>query len=415
MARQISAIKFVGTLGNLVGSSGIDGKTIIREKAASVANPQTKDQMNQRAKMKLAAKVAGMLGEVGQLSLKANGFKTTRRGTLIKDLLEKISVTDQVAEMPRQLSLVKSPMAVSLPDEVTVYIDEVNNVISGNITGLPTGTLSAKALLLFNRNTEQWDNISTLDAGTTLSMAVADQNVYDVYFYAEVVMPTTTEGRAKLNNLLGVNPGYKVAVNRLDASNYGYSRTFNAGIVNGVKYDDKVPASNEAIINSELTTLAEGMASTINIGLAASAQQDNVSIQQEFINLNYDNINPAATAINRIDWEKIIVSQGELTPVALGEANFTTPLTVSVPIDDSYSDPRFNKDEDRVYIVVYSKTNGSSILSAPKKRIETDNPVTVTLPSYWQGHYVEVFGFVQSVDDPTLCSDSIYCGSGRIA
>lgn len=413
MAKQVSAIKFVGKLGNLVGQSGIDGQTILREKAASVANPQTKDQMAQRAKIKLAGKVAGMLGEVGQLALKANGFKTTRRGTLVKDLLENIMVVDEVAEMPRRLYLVKNPMAVSLPEDVTVTIDAVNNVISGNIAGLPVGTATAKALLVYDRTTQQWTKTSVLDATSSVAITVDNQVNCDVYFYAEIVLPTTAEGRAKLDNLLGQAPGYKVPINRLDASNYGYSQTLNAGMVNGVKYSDSIAANPDAVISSILTTMGEGMSSAITIGLNAAAAANNTSTLQEFINRNYEYVDPTETELNRVQYDEIEVSSGDLTGVALGEANFATPLTVTVPIDDSYSDERFNRDDDQVFIVVYSKTNNRGILSAGKDRISES--VEVMVPSYWQGHYVEVWAFVQSAEDPTHVSDTIYCGSGRIA
>jgi serine/threonine transporter len=48
--------------------------------------------MAHRAKMKLAAQVAGMLGEVGRTSLIANGHRKTERGLLIKRLLKSIVV-----------------------------------------------------------------------------------------------------------------------------------------------------------------------------------------------------------------------------------------------------------------------------------------------------------------------------------
>lgn len=52
-----------------------------------MANPRTPAQMSQRAKMKLAAQVAGMLGDVGRTALLANGNRKTDRGILIKRLL----------------------------------------------------------------------------------------------------------------------------------------------------------------------------------------------------------------------------------------------------------------------------------------------------------------------------------------
>ena len=87
MGRIVSIIQFTGRAGSAVGSKGKGGKVLLRQYQPTVANPRTPAQMSQRAKMKLAAQVAGMLGDVGRTALLANGNRKTDRGILIKRLL----------------------------------------------------------------------------------------------------------------------------------------------------------------------------------------------------------------------------------------------------------------------------------------------------------------------------------------
>ena len=66
MGEIISLIHFKGKVGNVIGRSGEKGRMNIMEKPVSYKNPQTPAQMAVRAKLKLAAQLAGLLGEVGR-------------------------------------------------------------------------------------------------------------------------------------------------------------------------------------------------------------------------------------------------------------------------------------------------------------------------------------------------------------
>lgn len=414
MAKQVSVYQYTGKLGEAVGSKGLDGKIMVRRAPASVSNPQTDAQMAQRAKLKLAAKVAGMLAEVGKTALVANGFKATRRGQLNKQLLEKMYVEDLTAKLPRVLNLVNNGVQANVPNEVpvTCRLDGMT-FTAGFGEALPAGTVTAKALLVYNKITGEWISTSSLDSARTLELFVPDAANCDAYFYAQMVVPTTAEAAARLNALTANTPGYNVSIARLDSSSYKYTKTFNAGMVDGTAYSEAVPANVAYAIAQNANTLYRAMKSAIDTGLASTAREMGVAIEQAFANVNDGNI---VQKMVDTEWDKLIISQGELTGVALGEANFTVPLTVSVPIDDSYSDPRYNSDDDQVFIVVYSKTNDRAIISEGVKR--TGESVSVTIPSYWQGHYVEVYAYVVGAAGTVsegLVSDTIYCGQGRIA
>lgn len=120
-----------------------------------------------------------------------------------------------------------------------------------------------------------------------------------------------------------------------------------------------------------------------------------------------------------VDYEQLSVTAPDagLTRVALGEVDFGTPLTVSVAIDDAYTDTRFNSPDDKVYLVVYSKTDGTVIASDGTAKRTSEN-VSVRVPGYWQGHFVEVYAFVDAdalSQRAGMTSPTLYCGSGRIA
>ena len=165
-----------------------------------------------------------------------------------------------------------------------------------------------------------------------------------------------------------------------------------------------------------LGEMSGALLGALQLGLKGYAAGQVSTEVGEFVKLNMENVSGSVHNLE-VAYDKLILSKGNLTEVALGEANFATPLTVSVPIDDSYYDSRFNSEDDIVYLIVYSKTNGTAVMSDGSVK-RSDEQVSVSVPGYWQGHYVEVFAFVKSAaesDDPYNCSQTIYCGSGRIA
>ena len=415
MAKQISVIKFVGRVGNIVGSRSAKGNAIFREYRESIANPQTSEQMDQRARFKLTSQVSGMLGEVGKLALKANGFRTTDRGDLNKLIMRSVSVENQVAKLSHVLNLVNNPIPSPFANDVTVAATVDRDVVTGTLTGLPEGTLVAKALLVFNPQSGDWMHVSALDTTTSISLQVPIVTPGDVYFYAQIVVPQTAEGRARLNNLIAQTPGYTLSVNRLDSSNFAYSRTLNAGIADGVAYTDTYGAAPENVIAGILGNMATGLQNAIDLGLANAAQQAGVTTNQRFITLNMDNVTLPST----IAYDQLAISEGTLQDIALGEADFTTPMQVVVPVDDPYFDERFDSKEDDLHIVVYSKTANACVISANEHRGDEEHSVSVAIPSHWQGHYVEVFAFLTGDPDTEVTagkvSRTIYCGSGRIA
>ena len=164
-----------------------------------------------------------------------------------------------------------------------------------------------------------------------------------------------------------------------------------------------------------LGTLGGDLLNALQIGLRSCAAERASTEVGEFTRLNLSHVSGTIDNL-AVAYEELVISSGGVTLVAPGEANFDTPLTVSVTIDDGYTDARFNTANDVVYLVVYSKTHRQVVIS-DGSATRSDDHVSVTVPGYWQGDFVETYVFVRSAkaDDPTLCSDTIYCGSGRIA
>lgn len=128
-----------------------------------------------------------------------------------------------------------------------------------------------------------------------------------------------------------------------------------------------------------------------------------------------------------------------------GEADFTTPLQVSIPLDILYDDYNSNHTSDgeersvALYVVAYNKSKGlSTYMSAivydkstgkwNSAYAEGQNAV-LTVPEAWQGDYVEVYMFSKLLPDalngvpvatepyriPGPSTVTMYCGNGRIA
>ena len=115
---------------------------------------------------------------------------------------------------------------------------------------------------------------------------------------------------------------------------------------------------------------------------------------------------------------KLCAPDAKLTGVSLGEADFSTPKRVVVPIENGYIKPEVNSANDRVFIVVYNSVKNLALVS-DGTTTRSDSEVKLDVTGDWQGDYVEVYAFVKAADntphDPLAVSASIYAGTGTIA
>lgn len=164
--------------------------------------------------------------------------------------------------------------------------------------------------------------------------------------------------------------------------------------------------------------MAGALTDVLRFTMRAFGTKNHTTPQGQFVKQNYSLVSGTAAA-PEIDYELLTLTptNSKLTGIALGEVDMSVPLTVSVPVDDSYSDPAHNSANDKLYLVVYSKTANEMVISDGTAK-RTSETVSVRVPGYWQGHFVEVYAFMAADETSARAgefSKTLYCGAGRIA
>ncbi|MBQ3845321.1 MAG: hypothetical protein II817_10150 [Bacteroidales bacterium] len=232
MGRIVSIIQFTGRAGSAVGSKGRDGKIVIRQYQPSVANPRTAAQMAQRAKMKLAAQVAGMLGVVGRTSLMANGNRKTDRGQLIKQLLKNIRVNQDgsKASLGYDLNLIDNPC---YNRSLNLAVSSSENAFVATYSGAEDGEVIAKCILVHDITNGTWRHTNIMDTANTISIGKSkneEGSAIEVFAYGIVLMPKTTEGYNNIGQTGADNRGYVVDLNKVSSTNYDFSPCVSAAL-----------------------------------------------------------------------------------------------------------------------------------------------------------------------------------------
>ena len=232
MAKIVSLIQYVGKAGNTVGQKGPKGGIVFKQKAASVNNPRTDAQMQHRAKMKLAAQVAGMLGEVGRTSLIANGHKKTDRGLLIKRLLHSIVVNQNgsQASLLYDLHLVDNP---SYAEAITMQITSDSSQFTATFSGAAEGEAIAKAIMVHDLNTGLWRHTAALDTRTAISIgksANESGDALEVFAYGIVLEPKSQDAWGTLGQTGANQSGFVLDLNRVTTTGFAFSPTISAAL-----------------------------------------------------------------------------------------------------------------------------------------------------------------------------------------
>ena len=232
MAKIVSLIQYVGKAGNTVGQKGPKGGIVFKQKAASVSNPRTDAQMAHRAKMKLAAQVAGMLGEVGRTSLIANGHKKTDRGLLIKRLLQSVVVNQNgsQASLLYDLHLVDNP---SYAEAISMQITSDTNQFTATFSGAAEGEPIAKCIMVHDLNTGLWRHTAALDTRTAISIgksANESGDALEVFAYGIVLEPKTQDAWGALGQTGANANGFVLDLNRVTTTGFAFSPTISAAL-----------------------------------------------------------------------------------------------------------------------------------------------------------------------------------------
>ncbi|MCR5064509.1 MAG: hypothetical protein K6A67_01945 [Bacteroidales bacterium] len=259
MAKIVSIIQFVGKAGNTVGQKSRKGGIILKQKAASITNPRTDAQMRNRAKMKLAAQVAGMLGEVGRTSLIANGHRKTDRGILVKRLLESvvINATNNQASLKYDLHLVDNP---SYAEAISMLITSEEDKFLATFSGAAAGVAIAKCILVHDLTTGLWRHTAALDTRTAISIgksANESGDALEVFAYGIVLEPKTQDAWGVLGNTLANQQGFVLDLSRVTTTGFAFSPTVSAALTVN---------SNGTTTGGQSTTPGAGTDSTITDG-----------------------------------------------------------------------------------------------------------------------------------------------------
>lgn len=238
MAIQTSTLTVVGKVGNLVGRKGYDGKQLISIYQPVVSDPKTPAQIEQRAKVALAAKVASMLGVVGRQALVANGSPANRYGRLVRQILAMLSDGEgfSTPSLLAALPLIKTPGGdITYSNKAFTYTPPTT-VASGSIAYTFKGTLNegdsliryCVALLLYNSTKDQWRSQSwVLDSDGSVRIYVgSDWKDNTVIAYAYVLGVLTNGNNtilpsASLGSLIGDQTQFQQVV---DSENVLYGR-----------------------------------------------------------------------------------------------------------------------------------------------------------------------------------------------
>lgn len=165
----------------------------------------------------------------------------------------------------------------------------------------------------------------------------------------------------------------------------------------------------------KLSDMCGILAKAINIGFKPASMGNKAFPRAVFMRKNFINVTAADIDDITVDYSSIILSEGSLPEVFFGTPNFTEPLEVRVSFTANNDDPDANTDDD-IYLVAYCPDANRAALSLPVKRTAVE--VSLTVPAYWSGAKVHLWGFVTKggeLDTMDDVSNTMYIGQGTIS
>ena len=151
--------------------------------------------------------------------------------------------------------------------------------------------------------------------------------------------------------------------------------------------------------------LAGRMLPALNLGLRETAREMHMTASNLFVKANQQAFSAVDGELN-VDWSRLWVSAGPVSPVAFGEPELDGEgvLTVRFGKAEGY---RQGDSMDYVYLYVYCPELGMGYLTEPVYRRRKQ--ISVMLPDSFAGQELQVYGFV--VDKEGRASESSYISS----
>lgn len=238
MGKLNSIITFTGKVGNVIGYKGLDGKTLIGPYDKNYQDSKTPDQVYQRAKMALAAKVAGMLGVLGQQVLVANGMRPNRRGTLVRSIMSYINDEVTGPELGSSLPLVRNPKgSVSFTERNIIKVlptAGASGSFAYKVTATPDQGNALRyvtALLVYNTNLDEWRSAVAVGETPQTARVYMPIDYLDTvcvcYGYTLAILsdPSVVGATASMGNLVGDASDFSISVDNTGVA-YGRSLVY---------------------------------------------------------------------------------------------------------------------------------------------------------------------------------------------
>lgn len=167
-----------------------------------------------------------------------------------------------------------------------------------------------------------------------------------------------------------------------------------------------------------LVRLASAFKSALDKGFGKNGKLSVMTQSNIFVHRNWDHVTTSGTSEVNIDYSSLQLSDGPLTGVNFGAADFgeSQHLTITVAFTGN-SDVEGADANDDVYLFAYCPELNMSVFGAPAKR--SASSVSIGVPNLWDGQEVYLYGFTVAGDENTkypagICSRSIYCGTGEV-
>ena len=160
-------------------------------------------------------------------------------------------------------------------------------------------------------------------------------------------------------------------------------------------------------------SLARAFSGAVKIGFKGICAGTPIPERSMFIKKNWSAFACDTPGAASVSYSDLTIAEGTLPEAQFGSPSFADPLTVECSMTDT-SDIDGASPTDKVYIFVYSPEAGAGMLGDVKVRV--DESIACTVPAYWNGHRVHVWGFAvgNGTDNKGVISNSRYLGTGTI-
>lgn len=146
----------------------------------------------------------------------------------------------------------------------------------------------------------------------------------------------------------------------------------------------------------------------IQLGFKQKADEHQVTEGNWFTHRNTDAFRMEEGALT-VDYERLKFSEGRLAGVTFAEPVFDSDCGLHVDFEDDRNLPGTSR-KDSVYVYAYVPALGEGLLLPAAER--QDEVLDATLPTYWRGCEVHLYGF--TVGKKGGVSNSGYLGSGTV-